>query len=408
MIDIKDVFKIAMRNLSHRKKRTFLTIIGIIIGISSVVALVSIGQGLSYSINMELEKIGADKLFVQAKAAGGAAMSGEDAASRLTTDDKKLIDKVLGVKRTTGFLAQATKVGYGKSERTTYIYGYPEDSDEADLMDKVNTWEVDEGRMLIPGEKGKVVIGRDIAETMFDKEVEIGNKISCDGKEYKVIGIFKKIGDPGLDKGVLAGEDDVREQYNEPDLLSYIYVQTDSEKIVEDVGEKIERAMRKDRGLKEGQEDFSVQTPMQMVEIFTSVLNIVTVVLIGIAAISLLVGGIGIMNTMYTSVLERTKEIGIMKAIGAKNNHILILFLVESGILGLVGGAIGVGIGFLGSKIVEVIAANAIGTDMLKAFFPWYLGFGALMFSFIVGTLSGIFPAKRASSLKPVDALRYE
>jgi len=134
----------------------------------------------------------------------------------------------------------------------------------------------------------------------------------------------------------------------------------------------------------------------------------VQAVLVGIAAISLLVGGIGIMNTMYTSVLERTKEIGTMKAVGAKNSDILFIFLFESGLLGLVGGAIGIGIGIGLGEGAEYIASVGLGTNLLQAVFPWYLILGALLFSFLIGTLSGIFPAMQAAKLKPADALRYE
>ncbi len=408
MIDVKDMFRIALKNLSHRKKRTFLTILGIIIGIASVVALVSIGQGLSHSINEQLEKLGADKLFIQAKSAGGTEITGSDRSGMITEKDLKLVKKIAGVREAAGVLAQAARVRFGKKERTTYIFSYPEKKSETKLVDEVHTWKVETGRMLNPGEKGKVVIGKDLAEKLFDKEIQIGNKVTCNGKEFKVIGIFKKMGDPGLDKGILASESNVRSLFNKPDLLSFIFVQSVSEKESEEVAERIEKILRKERGQKKGQEDFTVQTPLQMIETFNIILNIITTVLIGIAAISLIVGGIGIMNTMYTSVLERTKEIGIMKAIGAKNKDIMLLFLIESGILGIVGGLIGIIVGFSISKGVELIAAKALGTGMLKAFFPWYLVVGALAFSFLVGTLSGILPAKRASRQKPVDALRYE
>ena len=134
----------------------------------------------------------------------------------------------------------------------------------------------------------------------------------------------------------------------------------------------------------------------------------VEVVLIGIAAISLLVGGIGIANTMYTAVVERTKEIGIMKSIGAQNKDILLIFVIESGLLGLAGGAVGIAFGIGLSKLVEYLAFAFLGTSLVKAFFPWYLIVGSLVFSFLIGTISGFFPAKQAASLKPVDALRYE
>ena len=148
--------------------------------------------------------------------------------------------------------------------------------------------------------------------------------------------------------------------------------------------------------------------PSDLIESFLNVLLVIQVVFVGIAAISLLVGGIGIMNTMYTSVLERTREIGVMKAIGARNSDVLGLFLIESGLLGLAGGTIGVLIGIAISKSVEVLANTVVGPGTLYAYYPAYLIIGALAFSVIVGMISGVLPARRASKLKPVDALREE
>ncbi|MEK6820731.1 MAG: FtsX-like permease family protein, partial [Nanoarchaeota archaeon] len=165
---------------------------------------------------------------------------------------------------------------------------------------------------------------------------------------------------------------------------------------------------RKERGEKEGQETFSVQTSSQLLESFNSIFAVVQAVFVGIAAISLIVGGIGIMNTMYTAVLERTKEIGTMKAVGAKNSDILLIFLFESGLLGLVGGAIGIGLGIGIGKAVEIIAQQQLGTPFLRASFSLTLILGALLFSFVVGSVSGVLPALQASRLKPADALRYE
>ncbi len=175
----------------------------------------------------------------------------------------------------------------------------------------------------------------------------------------------------------------------------------------EEVANEIIKRLRQSREEKEGQETFDVQTSEQILETFGNIFGIVQAVLVGIAAISLLVGGIGIMNTMYTSVLERTKEIGVMKAIGAKNSDILYIFLFESGSLGLVGGIIGVIFGAGLSKGVEYIAMNSLGTNLLQASLTPQLIFGALIFSFLIGTLSGILPAMNAAKLKPVDALRY-
>ena len=173
------------------------------------------------------------------------------------------------------------------------------------------------------------------------------------------------------------------------------------------MAENIKEELRDSRDEDEGEETFSVQTFEQLLEQFNDILGIVSIVLIGIAAISIVVGGVGIMNTMYTSVLERTKEIGIMKAVGAKNSNIMTLFLIESGMIGLAGGMIGIGIGIGLSKIVEIVASEA-GFLPIKAYLGAPLLLGALAFSFIIGAASGTFPAMQASKMKPVDALRYE
>ena len=174
------------------------------------------------------------------------------------------------------------------------------------------------------------------------------------------------------------------------------------------MAEDIEEELRDERNEKEGQETFSVQSFSQLLETFTDIFAVIQAVFVGIAAISLVVGGIGIMNTMYTSVLERTKEIGTMKAVGAKNSDIFKIFLFESGLLGLVGGTIGILMGMGIAKSVEYIAMIQLGSPFIKAVFGLPLIIGALTFSFLVGTISGVLPAMQAAKLKPADALRYE
>ena len=180
------------------------------------------------------------------------------------------------------------------------------------------------------------------------------------------------------------------------------------DKALEVIVEDVKKDMREAHDVNEGEEDFSIQTPEQFMESFAVILDIVQIVLIGIAAIALLVGGIGIMNTMYTAVLQRTREIGIMKAIGARNSHIMYLFLVESGLYGFFGGLIGVTLGIGFAKIVELIFVQVVGPAFLVIEIDWILVIGTLIFSFLIGILSGIAPAKRASKLNPVDSLRYE
>jgi len=222
------------------------------------------------------------------------------------------------------------------------------------------------------------------------------------------VGILKSVGNRMDDSSVYAPMEAVRDLFNEPELVSMILVQTSPGAEPADVAKVIEKKMRDRRHEKEGEEDFSVSTSEQLMATFSLVFGAVQAVVIGIAAISLLVGGIGIMNTMYTSVMERTREIGIMKAIGARNNDILQIFLIESGILGLIGGLVGITIGASIAKIAEIVAAEALGSNILKASFTPELIIGALLFSFLIGAASGVMPARQASLMKPVDALRYE
>jgi len=216
------------------------------------------------------------------------------------------------------------------------------------------------------------------------------------------------VGNPEDDQNVMITESAIREIYGVENDVSAIFAKTDKGFDPGKVGEDIEDKLRKSRGVKEGKEDFSVQTPEEFLNALNNILAIVNFVLIGIAGISLLVGGIGITNTMYTAVLERTKDIGIMKAIGARNSHVGAIFLIESGMLGLAGGSIGIIIGVGISQGVAYMIRESLGLKIFHAFFPWYLIVGALLFSFVVGCIAGFLPARQASKLRPVEALSYE
>jgi putative ABC transport system permease protein len=175
---------------------------------------------------------------------------------------------------------------------------------------------------------------------------------------------------------------------------------------MDNVIEQIKHDLRRHRGVKEGKEDFTVQSTKQYIESFLVVFNVITVLLVGLASISLVVGAIGIANTMYTAVLERNREIGIMKSIGAKNSDILQIFLIESALLGLVGGSLGVLIGVGISKLVESVIGTLLGPGFFQVFLPWWLLVGAAGFALFIGMISGILPARQAAAMKPVDALR--
>ena len=238
---------------------------------------------------------------------------------------------------------------------------------------------------------------------MFDKEVRLKSKLEINGEEFRVVGIMKEIGNAQDDNSINIPLDAYRDAFNEPDHVDIIIAQAKEGVNIPETQKKLERELKKARD----DENYQVLTAEQIAQQINNILGVVQIVLIGIAAISLVVGGIGIMNSMYTSVLERTREIGIMKSIGAKNKNILTIFLIESGLLGLVGGLFGVAIG-IGIGQIVTLAAKQGGYGFLKVpISPTIILFG-LGFAFIVGMASGTLPAVKASRLNPVDALRNE
>ena len=400
---IFDYFKLAFKNLRTRKKRTWLTMLGIFIGIAAVVSLISLGQGLQAAINEQFEMMGTDKIIV----VPGGGFFGLGAGAELTKDDMEVVKDVRDVEAVTEMLYKIAKVEFKDEVKYTIVSGIPLDENRK-IIEDMQGFGVEVGRDLKEGEKYKALISYLINRgEFFEEAVTTKDKILIEDKEFRVVGSIQRIGNPQDDSQLLIPLETARELFDEPDKVDMILVQVQKGTDPDEVAEDIKKELRKFREVEEGEEDFSVQTYQDIIDTFNNILNIVQIVVIGIAAISLLVGGIGIMNTMYTAVLERTNEIGIMKAVGGKNSDVLLIFLLESGTLGLAGGVIGIGLGIGFSKLVEFIAVQS-GTTLLKAYFPWYLIVGALAFSFIVGTISGILPARRAAKLKPVDALRYE
>ena len=402
---IEDYFQIAYRSIKNRKLRSWLTMIGIFIGIAAVVALISIGQGMQNSINEEFEKLGVDKLIIQPK--GEMGPPGTGGAIPLTKSDIDIIEKVKGIEEVAGMLIQTARIEFDSKVKYSYVMGMPTD-EQRKLIDEINSYEVEVGRAIKKGDLSKVTLGYNYrTKDIFSRKLRLRDTIIINGKEFKVVGFYEQIGNPGDDESLFISDEALRDLYDEDEEVSMIVAKVVASEDPEKIADDVEKDLRKYRGLEEGKEDFIVQSPTQLLESFNVILDILQVMLIGIAGISLIVGGVGIMNTMYTAVLERTQEIGVMKSIGAKNSDIMKIFLFEAGILGLIGGAIGVTLGIILSKAVEIIA-GATGFSILKAYISPWLIIGALAFSFLIGAFSGVFPAKQASKMNPVDALRYE
>ena len=404
---IKDYFKMAFKNLTHRRLRTFLTLIGIFVGIAAVVGLISLTQGFNNYLNQQFKTLGADKISISPS--GSAFGSSDNVVNSLTKKDVDVIAKSNGVKEASYEGFKTGKIEWGKNDQTfAAVITYPLDQ-QRNLIEEVVNMKIVDGRALKSEDKYRAVLGYQYANSnAFGKNLHPGDKFTINGVSFRVVGSDGKIGDEPDDQAVYIPEAAFKELFNTSDHVSMIVARVQEGRLPSDVVKNVEKDLRKKHGVKVGEEDFEVTTFEDLIKSFLTVLNIVSAVLIGIAAISLVVGGIGIMNTMYTSVLERTREIGIMKAIGARNSDILTIFLIESGLLGLVGGAIGVILGLAMSKAIEYIGTAALGTELLKAAVPLWLILGALAFAFTLGSVFGLVPAIRASKMNPVDALRTE
>jgi putative ABC transport system permease protein len=401
----KDYFRLALRSVKQRKLRSILTMLGIFIGIAAVVSLISLSEGLQNAISEQFVNLGTDKIVIQA-AGSSFGPPGTAVSTPLSLDDKKALEKVKGVDLVVGRLIRIIKMEFKDEVKYNFAVSMPKDNEEQKLVKEANNYEIDEGKFFERDNSQEIVIGSNFAIDFFDEPLELRDKLLVQGKQFKIVGILKKSGNPQQDSTIILPEGSFREVLGINSEFDVIPLRVEAGEDVNIVGERVKKALRKSRNVEEGKEDFSVQTPQQVLGILNNILSIIQGVLVGIAGISLFVGGIGIMNTMYTAVLERTKEIGIMKSVGARNSTVMLIFLIESGFLGLFGGLMGIILGFGFSKLVEVIAFNIFGSFLIKASVNYYLLFGALLFSFLVGSFSGVFPARQAARLKPVEAFR--
>ncbi|MFH1501072.1 MAG: ABC transporter permease [archaeon] len=403
---ITESFKLAIKNIRRRRLRAWLTMIGIFISIATIFVLISLSVGLQGAVLDQFEQLGGNKLFVQPNT-GFLGPPGSVGGDILTEKDVETIEKVRGVEDYSYFVAGNAKVEFRGVTRYMLVWGLP--LDRQDVFLEMGGLEAEEGQLLEKGDSGKLLLGQWFKTgRALSKEVDIGNKVTINDEEFKAKGILKLIGNPDDDRSIMMDLDTFRILFNIPERVDFIMVQVQDGEDINEVANRIESDLRKERGETEKTQTFTILTPEELLESFGNILSIVTTFLAGIAAISLLVGGIGIANTMYTSVLERTKEIGVMKAIGAQNKDILEVFLIESGMLGLVGGIIGVLLGVVIGELIQYIAFTQLGTTLLQVDYPLWLVAGSLAFSFGVGSLFGFLPARQAAKTNVVDALRYE
>ncbi len=397
----EELIKYSLKNLWSRKGRSFLTILSIFVGIATIFIFISFGLGLYFYVQEFTTGSSVDKVLVQAKGIGAF-----DDTFKLTEGDLDEVEKTLGVYEATGSYLKVAQVK--KKAKSVYAFIMSYDPDVPIMMESFDV-EVEKGRWLKASDSGKVILGYNymIADRIFAKPYDVGDKIEIQGINMEVIGFLEEIGNPSDDSQIYTNEDYFLEIYP-GETLSYgmMIARVDIDNI-DRIIERIEKNLRKYRGLEEGKEDFYVQSFKDLIETFAVVLNGVVGFIILIALISVLVSAINTANTMITSVLERTKEIGVMKAIGATNSEVFNIFLFESLFLGTVAGILGVLFGWFLAYIGGAIL-NDMGWGFLSPYFSWQLFVGCVAFAAITGGVSGALPSRNASKTNVVDALRYE
>ncbi|MGD0750947.1 MAG: ABC transporter permease [Anaerolineales bacterium] len=407
--------------LVSNKLRSGLTILGIVIGVAAVIAMLSVGQGAQNSITSSISSIGTNLLFLSAGsgarfggAGGGGTVTVRNVRPLTMSDAQALQDPyqapdvlaVAPILQGGNISASATN---GQSTTTT-VYGVP--SDYFSMRDET----LSEGAIFSDQEVNiharVAVIGPDLASTLFGQTTGLtGQTLRINGQTFTIIGVLQSKGGTALgssDNQAIIPITTARDRVIQTpgNYVNTIYIQATSANSVTNASTEVSNIMRMRHHVAVGAEDFSIFNQQDLANTASSIIGVLTVFLGGIAAISLLVGGIGIMNIMLVSVTERTREIGLRKAVGARNRDIMVQFLVESLILSLLGGVMGILLGWLIALTIGRIA-SASGTSLTPA-----VSLNAILlatlFSAAVGLFFGIYPARRAAMLEPVEALRYE
>lgn len=397
-----ELFRLAARNIRHRRKRSWLTILGTLVGILAIVALLSIGQGLQNSVQKEFQQLGGDKVFIRP---GGASPVSQFVSSNavLDDDDLEVIRNTRGVEEAAGVIQTSKRARYGEESKYVTLVGVPTD-ESFRLVKETQNFVPTEGRFLRRTDSYNIAISEALARETFDRDVSLRSQITINGTEFRVVGLVEATGNIG--KMVLMNQETMRDLTGKKGY-DQLAARISPGYTPAEVEENIKQNLRNHRNLQKGEEDFTTNTASDIIDSFQSQLSLIRGFLVGLGAISLFVGAVGIMNTMYTSVTERTQEIGVMKAVGATRRQILSVFLIESGMIGVMGGLLGI-LGGLGiSYAASGVISQQVGINMTPGTGPGLI-IGALLFAFLVGTVSGYFPARNAAEKNPVEALRYE
>lgn len=402
-MNLKETAKIALNALLTNKMRSFLTMLGIIIGIASVILLIAIGSGLKAYITEQLEDLGANSLFVipgEMNIGGGQGQQGGVpgagmTASKFTFNHLRDLEGAQTIKMAMAYIENNGTMRYKGKTHITQVAGvgpeYPQVRNQPATQGSFfNVSQYNSAKKV-------AVLGKTVAEELFDYEDPVGKKITISDQRYLVIGVLTEkgaFGNMDMDNQVFIPATTAMRHF-EMEYIQSFWVQSVSAETVSQTKQEIENIL----GRTLDDDEFSIVDTKSILGVVTQILGTLTTALAGIAAISLVVGGVGIMNIMLVSVTERTREIGLRKAVGATPQNILIQFLIEAAVLSFVGGIVGILLGTAGAFL--------IGRFFTTTVTPWsvFLAFGV---SSLVGLVFGVAPAAKAAKLNPIDALRYE
>jgi putative ABC transport system permease protein len=406
MPPFKKLIQAALRSILRNRMRSTLTALGIIIGVSAVIIMVAIGRGSSQKIQENINSLGTNLVTISPGTAKSSGVSqGGGSLTKFTFRDadklKKEATLLVGVSPVVRVSAQV--IGGGKNWSTS-VYGVSTD------YFKIRKWEVENGGELftdrdVTANKKVVLLGKTVADNLFPSESAVGKQIRIRNTPFTVVGILKSKGQGGMmdqDDIILAPSTTVFYRLKGGEFIDMINVSAISEDKVDAAQQEIEALMRESHRLHSNEDnDFTIRTQAEMLETMSSVGEVITLLLGSIAAVSLVVGGIGIMNIMLVSVTERTREIGIRMSVGARSKDVLVQFLTEAAVLSISAGIIGIlfaaGVAVVMNMFTS-LRASMTADIVLVAFF----------FSGAIGVFFGYYPAHKAASLNPIDALRYE
>ena len=411
-MNVLESMRIALRSISANKLRASLTMLGIIIGVMSVIAMMSIGRGAQSAITDQITSIGTNLLYVRPGSTSNSGVrAAEGSATTLTKEDAAALEElpyIVGVAPQVESFGQLVYLGNNLNGRVLGV--------TPEYLDAMNT-KLASGEFIssanVTANSAVVVLGATAATTLFDTADPIGQTIRVNGQNFRVVGVMEAKGGTGfmnadsqvyvplttaMTRLARAG------QFRGGNTVSVINIKITDMKMQDTVVQEISEVLRERHHI-QFTDDFSITSQQDVLNTATQVTGTLTIFLGGIAAISLVVGGIGIMNIMLVSVTERTREIGIRKAIGARKGDIMTQFLTEAIILSLSGGLIGVA---LGALIAKLISGMSFGTTILSTVVDLDSVLLAVLFSAGIGLFFGSYPANRAASLHPIEALRYE